>query len=256
MELHCFFSKKNTENVAEMKYGEDIIKIEDISAFLDYDWTTESVLMLDHIIQPEDSGQGWEFSIADIDFDGKQEMLINFPSNHCGGNSLYVYKQDNGNVFSYADTLATPKRCMVTGIDSKEKLSYMDIDMLDVYVNEMKEYRYLSVDCSSFGGDIHGGIYEIILYETVFGEEPKELVRINYCAPEEREELYFEGNKVYETGKLRDMLASYMKGYTKIAIDYQTANIVLPRDVIAISDQERAQQLDELYMSLKELVIE
>ncbi len=124
-----------------------------------------------------------------------------------------------------------------------------------MYVNEEKEYRYLSLDCSSFGGDIHGGIYEIILYETVFNEEPKEIVRINYCAPEEREELYFLGNKVYETGKLKDMLTSYMEGYTRIAIDYKTIEKTFARDIVAISEQEREQQLDELYMSLRELVI-
>ncbi len=256
MELHCFFSNKNAENAFEPENRESIIEMEDIAAFLDYDWTAESVLMMDHMIQPEDSARGWEFSIADIDFDEKQEMLISFSSNHCGGNSLYIYKQDNnGSVFSYVDTLATPKRYVVAGINCVGKLPYMDIDLMDVYVNEEKEYRYLSLDCSSFGGDIHGGIYEIILYETVFNEEPKEIVRINYCAPEEREELYFLGNKVYETGKLKDMLTSYMEGYTRIAIDYKTIEKTFARDIVAISEQEREQQLDELYMSLRELVI-
>ncbi len=256
MEFHCFFSNKNAEIVFETENRESTLKMEDIAAFLDYDWTAESVLMMDHMIQPEDSARGWEFSIADIDFDEKQEILISFPSNHCGGNSLYIYKQDNnGSVFSYADTLATPKRYVLAGINCVGKLPYMDIDLMDVYVNEEKEYRYLSLDCSNFGGDIHGGIYEIILYETVLNEEPKEIARINYCAPEEREELYFLGNKVYETGKLKDMLTSYMEGYTRIAVDYKTIEKTFARDIVAISEQEREQQLDELYMSLRELVI-
>lgn len=138
----------------------------DIAAFLEFDWTTEQVLMWDHTIEPEDSAQGWEFSVADIDFDDSQEMLVSFPANHCGGNSLYVYQQENGNVLSYADTIATPERCMLTGIDYKVISPYMDIDLLDAYVNEVNEYRYLSLDCSSFGGDVHGGIYTVILYET------------------------------------------------------------------------------------------
>lgn len=38
-------------------------------------------------------------------------------------------------------------------------------------------------------------------------EKPKEIVRIDYCAPEEKEELYFEGEKIYEMRKLRDVVA-------------------------------------------------
>lgn len=241
----CFEQKEEKPEAEEL----------DIEAFLDFDWTTDQVLMWDHTIEPEDSAQGWEFSIADIDFDDRQEMLISFPSNHCGGNSLYIYKQENGNVSSYADTIATPERCMLTGIDYKEISPYMDIDLLDAYVNEDNEYRYLSLDCSTFGGDFHGGIYTVILYETVFehGGEPKEIARIEYCGPEELEELYFLGEKVYEKGKLRDMIALYMDGYTEVAVNYKTAEKTFARDVVAINDEEKKQELDELYESLKKL---
>lgn len=255
MAFHWFMSHRHFINDVSQESEEEMLKGADIEAFLNFDWTTEQVLMLDHTIEPLDSAQGWEFSIADIDFDSRQEMLISFPSNHCGGNSLYIYKQENENVFSYADTIATPERCMLTGIDYKEISPYMDIDLLDAYVNEDNEYRYLSLDCSSFGGDFHGGIYTVTLYETVFGhgEEPKEIARIDYCGPEELEELYFLGEKVYERGKLRDLIALYMDGYTEVAVNYKTAEKTFARDIVAVSDEEKKQELDELYKFLKKL---
>lgn len=51
------------------------------------------------------------------------------------------------------------------------------------------------------------------------------------------------------------MLTSYMEGYTRIAVDYKTIEKTFERDIVAITEQEREQQLDELYMSLRELVI-
>ncbi len=258
MEIHWFMSRRHFTNDMSQGSEEKILKEADIAPFLAFDWTTEQVLMGEHIIEPEDSARGWEFSIADIDFDDRQEMLISFPSNHCGGNSLYIYKQENGRVFSYADTIATPVYYMLTGIDYKKISPYMDIDLLDIYVNEDNEYRYLSLDRSSFGGDIHGGIYTVILYETALdhGGEPKEIARINYYAPEEKEELYFLGEKVYETGNLRELIASYMNGYTEVTVDYKTAEKTFARDVVAVSDDEKKQELDELYESLKKLTID
>lgn len=256
MEIHWFMSRRHFINNMSKESEEEILKEADIAAFLAFDWTTEQVLMGDHSIEPEDSAQGWEFSIADIDFDGKQEMLISFPSNHCGGNSLYIYRQENGNILSHADTIATPVRCMITGIDYKEISPYMDIDLIDAYVNAENEYRYLSLDCSSFGGDIHGGIYTVILYETVFDnkEKPKEIVRIDYSASEEKEELYFEEEKIYEMGKLRDLIALYMDNYTEVKISYRTVEKTFARDVVAISDKEKKQELEELYKSMEKLI--
>ena len=63
---------------------------------------------------------GWEFWLADIDFDGIQEMLISFLANHCGQNSLYVYKYENNSVSSYLDMIATPDKDVVTLIDYKK----------------------------------------------------------------------------------------------------------------------------------------
>lgn len=257
MAFHWFMRRRNFINDVSQESREEMLKKADIEAFLNFDWTTEQVLMWDHTIEPLDSAQGWEFSVADIDFDDRQEMLISFPSNHCGENSLYIYKQENGNVFSYTDTIATPERYMLTGIDYKEISPYMDIELLDIYVNDNNEYKYLSLDCSSFGGDFHGGTYTVTLYETVFGhgEEPKEIARIDYCGPEESEELYFLGEKVYERGKLRDMIALYMAGYTEVAVNYRTAEKTFARDVVAVSAEEKKQELDELYESLRSMII-
>ena len=79
-----------------------------INAYLIIDWTSREVLW-EHDIMPNDSGTGWEFWLADIDFDGIQEMLISFLANHCGQNSLYVYKYENNSVSSYLDMIATPE---------------------------------------------------------------------------------------------------------------------------------------------------
>ena len=47
-----------------------------------------------------------EFSVADVDFDGIPEMLVHFPTYHNEYSSVYIYKQENGKVFSYTDTVA------------------------------------------------------------------------------------------------------------------------------------------------------
>ncbi len=48
-----------------------------------------------------------------------------------------------------------------------------------------------------------GGIDTVILYETVpeTDQVPEELVRIEYCGPEQQKELFFQGEKVYEADK-------------------------------------------------------
>ncbi len=122
-----------------------------ISAYLTIDWTSREVLW-EHNVMPNDSGTGWEFWLADIDFDGIQEMLISFLANHCGQNSLYVYKYENNSVFSYLDMIAIPDKDVVTLIDYKKISPYMDIEVADAYVNQQNEYRYLSIDCFSIGG--------------------------------------------------------------------------------------------------------
>lgn len=80
-----------------------------IKTYLTVDWTSREVLW-EHDIMPNDSGTGWEFWLADIDFDGIQERLISFLANHCGQNSLYVYQYDNNSVSSYLDMIATPDK--------------------------------------------------------------------------------------------------------------------------------------------------
>lgn len=257
MQIHWFLTRRHLADEEETASGEsEQEEAADIDAFLTVDWTDDNILLwMNHAVTPQDSGQGWRFALADIDFDGSEELLILFTSNHCGENSLYIYGQEDGNVFSYIDTIATQGQDMQSGIDYKAISPYMDIDLLDAYVNQEGEYRYLSLDRSDFGGDIHGGYYTIILYETVLKEDtlPKEIARIEYLAPEEREELYFLGEKVYETGRLRDMIASYMDGYREVKLDYRMAEKTFARDVVGLEEAERNDELQELYESLKAL---
>lgn len=255
MQVHWFLTRRHIAE--EERADSEIIghngETLDIAAFLTIDWTDEDILLWqNHTVSPNDSGQGWKFAVADIDFDGSQELLVIFTSNHCGENALYIYEQEDGNVYSYIDTIATVEQDMQSGIDYKAISPYMDIDLLDAYVNKDGEYRYLSLDRSNFGGDIHGGYYTVVLYETILEEDaaPKEIARIEYLAPEEREELYFLGEKVYETGRLRDMIASYMDGYREVELDYKMAEKTFARDVIGLDEAERNDELQELYESL------
>lgn len=224
-----------------------------IKPFLGVDWTDSDTLMQGHTITPQDSARGWEFAIADVDFDEKPEMLITFTSNHCGENSLYIYKQEDGTVFSYADTIATPERYMLVGIDYKKISPYLDIELMDAYVNDNQEYRYLSLDCSSFGGDIHGGIDTVILYETALGADkaPKELARIEYCGPDQRKELFFQGERIYEAGRMRDLLADYMDGYAKAEISYHVAEKSFARNIMGLSEEEKEKENHELGEAVK-----
>ena len=132
----------------------------------------------------------------------------------------------------------------------------MEINLLDAYVNKHKEYRYLSLDCSSFGGDMRGGRYTIVLYETVFGEAvtPKEIARITICGEEEEKQYFFLGKNVYEAGRLRDLLADYMYGYKKVDLDYIVLEKAFSRDIIGLSEEEQAQNLEELYESIRKIV--
>lgn len=232
-------------------------KMKDLSAFLTYDWTSDEVLM-EHGIQPEDSGEGWYFIVADIDFDKKPEMLIYFKANHCGQNSLYIYEQQADHIFSDTDTIAVMEKDIVSFIDYKKISPYMRADLFTVYHGEANEYRYLSLDYSDFGGDIHGGFGTICLYETTLGEKmmPKELVRLEYSCPDNEIEMYFCGERVYEAGALRDKLADYMAGYTETRIIYEFVEKPFARDIVGFSETDKETELEELYESLRELTEE
>lgn len=253
---HWFLTRRHNREKAKANewVSGNQLGISDIQPFLEIDWTDSGILMMEHAIWPADSARGWEFTIADVDFDGKPEVLITFTSNHCGDNALYIYRQREGKVFSYLDTKATPEPYMLVGIDYKKISPYMDIELMDAYGNENQEYRYLSLDCMSFGGDIHGGIDTVILYETMLGMDkaPEELARIEYCGPEQRKELFFQGEKVHEAGRLRDLLAAYMEEYTSVEIHYMPVEKSFARDVVGLSQEEKAQENRELWEAMRE----
>ena len=147
--------------------------------------------------------------------------------------------------------IAVPQRHILGSRNYIKILPYMDIDFMDAYVNNLQEYRYLTMDWTSFGGDIHGGINTYILYETLLPEgEPREIARIEYSGPEESRELYFLGEKVYEAGRLRDMIDSYMAGYTKVEIPYKTVEKTFERDIVGYSEEEREQENRELWEAI------
>lgn len=249
LQSHWFCTCRHREDVGPVPAYEASA----IEAYMTVDWSDEEILMMGHTIWPGDSAQGWEFTIADMDFDGEQEFLVNFIANHCGSNALYIYKQEDGEVFSYADMIAVPQRYILGPQEYKEILPCMDIEFMDAYVNSAQEYRYLTMDWTSFGGDIHGGIETCILYETLLPEgEPREIARIEYCGPEESRELYFLGEKVYEAGRLRDMIDSYMAGYTKVEMPYRTVQKTFPRGIVGYSEKEREQENRELWESIRD----
>lgn len=224
----------------------------DIAAFLTFDWTTDDVLM-SHSILPQDSARGWGFSLSDVDFDGNLEMLVSFTANHCGGNSLYIYKYDGNQVHSLADTYATFKEDIAVDIENYGLISlYFDVGLLDVYVNAYGEYRYLSLDYSLFGGDERGSMGNLMLYTTSLSNdsEPLRLVEFSYSCPDEEREIYFLGGKVYELGRLRDLLEEYMAGYTKLELEFKTSEVNFPRDIVDMDENEKRKWLENLYNSL------
>lgn len=232
----------------------------DIPPFLTFDWTADEVL-LGHSIQPEDSARGWVFSLADVDFDGSLELLITFTANHCGGDSLYIYKQDEESVFSLTDTYATFREDVVwISKEGHEELSpYFDIGLLDAYVNEEGEYRYLSLDYTLFGGGPwNNGFGELYLYVTTFKKDaqPMKLAEIHFDENEyfEGMEIYFREEKVDTPEKLHELLEQYMAGYTKVEMEYKTSEVSFPRDIVGFNENEKKQCLEELYGSLKEFL--
>lgn len=227
------------------------------SSFLTANWTDYDILM-GHSIEPEDSGRGWEFSVADIDFDGTLELLVTFTANHCGHNALYIYKQEDGRVVPYADTYAVFGKYIASDIDYKAISPYMDIDLLAAYQNQNHEYRYLSLDYSIFGGNERGDIGTVTLYETILGKQaaPVKLAEISYDLPEDNVEMYFCGEPVHDADELKDRLDAYMEGYTEAEIKYETAEKSFARDIVAQDDAYKAEELQELYESLEKLLVE
>ena len=224
-----------------------------ISPFLAFDWTTDDVLMY-HSISPEDSARGWKFTIADADFDGSPEMLVTFTANHCGGNSLYIYKQDGNKVSSLADTYATFKEDVAVDIENYGRISpYLDVELLDAYADADGEYRYLSLDYNVFGGDERGGFGYLMLYATTLYDdsEPLRVMEFNFNCPGEEREIYFLGDRVYELGRLRDLLAEYMDGCTKMEMGLKTSEVIFPREIVGMDENEKRQWLEDLYESLR-----
>lgn len=250
----------NLNKTAEEKIFQNEVSpnetIEELS-FLTVDWIDYEILM-GHSIEPEDSGRGWEFSVADVDFDGTLELLVTFAANHCGQNALYIYKQEKGRVVSYADTYAVFEKYVTSDIDYKTISSYMDIDLLAAYKNQNHEYRYLSLDYSIFGGDERGDIGTVTLYESFLGKQtaPVKLAEISYVLPEENVEMCFRGERVCDAGEMRERLDEYMEGYTEVEIQYETAEKSFARDIVAQSDEFKAKELEELYKALEKLLVE
>lgn len=231
----------------------------DIESYLQLDWSRDELLQgLNRDIEPNGSGDGWDFSLADIDFDGIPEMLVTI-SYWAGGNSLYVYRQQGNEVVSYVDTYAVFKDRFNSGLDPTEISSYLNIDLLGIYVNGAGEYRYLSMDCSLHGGDIRGGWGEFVLYETKLesGNTPEEIVKVSYVYPEECMELYFKGDKVYGKVALRELLEEYMDGWNPVEFSYATAKTRFARDIVGWEpngrEEEKQQELQNLYQDLQRL---
>lgn len=227
------------------------------SNFLTVDWTDYEILM-GHSIEPEDSGRGWEFSVADVDFDGTLELLVTFAANHCGQNALYIYKQEGDRVVSYVDTYAVFGEYVTSDIDYKAISPYMDIDLLAAYQNRDQEYRYLSLDYSIFGGNERGSIGTVTLYETIPGKQatPVKLAEISYSLPEDDVEMYFRGEKVCDAEELRRRLDEYMAGYTEAEIQYETAEKSFARDIVVQDEAYKEKELEELYRALEKLLVE
>lgn len=228
-------------------------KSSDIDSFLKYDWTSQEVLM-EHEIEPEDSGRGWYFWLADINFDSRDEMLVSFPANHSGGNSLYIYRQNPQGISSYGDTFAIPEQYVSSDIDYKKISHYMDIDLISAYKNPSGEYRYLTLDDGIHGGNIYGNWGYIALYATSLadGEMPVKVAEINYVGPDQTREMYFMGERVYEIGKLQNMIALYMEDYEEVEINKIPIQKNFSRDIVGIDESNQRGELQELYDAIRE----
>lgn len=252
----CWVEREETDSAAEPVSAETAAGIQadefGILPYLAYDWTDDEVLMRHHI-EPQDSAQGWDFYLADIDFDGSMEMLIAFPANHSGTNSLYIYGQQKGEVQLYGETIATSKENVISYYDYRSISPYMDIDLLDVYVKD-GEYKYLSLDCSSISCQHTLTLYE---YTLIPGTEPRKLIEMTrpifeeMSDYEEFEKMYFLGEQVDGIDTLAKMLAEYMEGYTKMEMDVRDLYVYFPRDIVGLSEREKRQQLEILYQSLR-----
>lgn len=233
----------------------------DLLPYLSYNWTEDSVLM-EHKLVPNDSGSGWDFYLADIDFDGNREMLVNFSANHLGNNSLYIYKSENNSVVNTKDIIASSDVVRQEYSNIKELLpDIFNIDIIDVYQNTNK-YRYFTTDCFSVNGDISAVIYQVNLDSN--NTNCIELARVNVLSESSSDNLklhqvYFMGDEIKSDEldsitKLNNLLADYMKDYTKIEIQYQKIPINFPRDIVSYNSDEKANILKKLYKAIDNLV--
>lgn len=205
----------------------------------------------DNVIDLTDYSTYLKKILADVDFDGNMEVLITFTANHCGRDSLYIYKQDEERVFSLADTYATFREDVTWLSEGYGSLSpYLDIDLLDAYVNEDGEYRYLSLDYTLFGG-----FGELLLYVTTLEDDrPVKLAEIRFIENESSEEMeiFFQEERVYEPEELHELLEQYMTGYTKVEMEYKTLEVSFQRNIVAFNENEKRQCLEDLYESMEE----
>ena len=182
-------------------------------------------------------------------------MLISFPANHSGGNSLYIYKQNPQGISSYGDTFAIPEQYVSSDIEYKKISHYLDIDLMSAYKNPSGEYRYLTLDEGIHGGNIYGNWGYIALYATSFtdGEMPVKVAEINYVGPEQTREMYFMGERVYEFGNLQNMIALYMEDYEEVEINKIPIQKHFSRDIVGTDESNQRKELQELYDAIREV---
>ena len=252
-------SVKDTDNVITTDTTTTIATTSDniadnikIGPYLNFDWTSDEVL-LKHELTPDDSGTGWQFSLADIDFNGKKEMLVAFSANNCGNNCLYIYRNINGKVVHYGDVVAASKSVINECCSQKDyQPEYFNTDIIDAYKNN-QETRYLSSDYSSVSGITTYKIYELKLTEK--NTEYNELAQVSfpYDLPEGEKfscKCFFKGKQVKDLKELNNNLGIYMNGFTKTSIKYYDVKKTFSRDIVSYSDHEKEKELQELYNSI------